>query len=219
MGSYIKQLIAGGEGQQLDFKFEISDSRKIARTLSAFANTTGGILLVGVKDNGRVAGVRSEEEFYMLEAAARLYSRPEIGFRVNEWYIDGKTILEARIEKSSNPPHFARTENGKWLAFVRVNDENILANNIMIKVWKRLGRPTGTFIRYTDKEKILFEYLKQNETITLSSFQRLAHLNLNKATAILVNLIVLGLVSVTFRDKKIVYTLGRPDGSLQFHHP
>ena len=36
---YIHALIAEGEHQQQDFKFEISDARKIAKTLSAFANT------------------------------------------------------------------------------------------------------------------------------------------------------------------------------------
>ena len=58
----IEELIAQGEHQQLDFKFEVSDSKKIARTLSAFANTDGGRLLIGVKDNGAIAGVRSDEE-------------------------------------------------------------------------------------------------------------------------------------------------------------
>ena len=36
---YIHALIAEGEHQQQDFKFEISDARKIAKTLSAFSNT------------------------------------------------------------------------------------------------------------------------------------------------------------------------------------
>ena len=43
----IEELISQGEHQQLDFKFEVSDSKKIARTLSAFANTDGGRLLIG----------------------------------------------------------------------------------------------------------------------------------------------------------------------------
>ena len=62
---YIHALIAEGEHQQQDFKFEISDARKIAKTLSAFSNTDGGRLLIGVKDNGKIAGVRSDEEQYM----------------------------------------------------------------------------------------------------------------------------------------------------------
>jgi len=207
MNIYLKQMIAGGEGQHLDFKFEISDSKKIARTLSAFANTQGGTLLVGVKDNGKIAGIRSDEEYYMLEAAAKLYCKPEVNFSVRQWQADGKTVLEARIDKSITPPHYARSENGKWLAYIRVKDENILANNIMIRVWKRRNRPEGTLIRYSEKEKILFDYLKSNETITLSMFQRIARVNLKTAGTILVNLIVLNLVGITFREKKIVYTL------------
>ena len=58
---YIHQLVAEGEHDHQDFKFEISDARKIARSISAFANTGGGRLLVGVKDNGKIAGVRSDE--------------------------------------------------------------------------------------------------------------------------------------------------------------
>ena len=36
---YIYKLIEEGEHQQQDFKFEISDARKIAKSLSAFSNT------------------------------------------------------------------------------------------------------------------------------------------------------------------------------------
>ncbi|MDY2810620.1 MAG: ATP-binding protein, partial [Candidatus Faecousia sp.] len=66
---YIHRLIEEGEHEHQDFKFQISDARKIARSLSAFANNDGGRLLIGVKDNGVVAGVRSEEDIYMIEAA------------------------------------------------------------------------------------------------------------------------------------------------------
>ena len=59
MDSYLRKLIAGGENQHLDFKYCVSDSRKIARTLTAFANSDGGILLIGVRDNGSVADRKS----------------------------------------------------------------------------------------------------------------------------------------------------------------
>jgi predicted HTH transcriptional regulator len=62
MDRYLRKLISEGEGQKLDFKYCISDSKKIARTLSAFANTDGGKLLIGVRDNRSIAGVRSDEE-------------------------------------------------------------------------------------------------------------------------------------------------------------
>ena len=47
----ILDLISQGEGEQLDFKREISSSIRIAKSLSAFANHKGGTLLIGVNDN------------------------------------------------------------------------------------------------------------------------------------------------------------------------
>ena len=90
----IEALIEQGEHQQLDFKFEVSDSKKIARTLSAFANTDGGRLLIGVKDNGAISGVRSEEEYYMIEAASKMYTHPEVPFTAKRWDVNGKAVLE-----------------------------------------------------------------------------------------------------------------------------
>jgi len=91
---YIFDLIENGESQTLDFKFEISNARKIAKTLVAFANTNGGKLLVGVKDNGKIAGIRTNEEVFMIESAANIFSRPKISFQIKPWNIGGKQILE-----------------------------------------------------------------------------------------------------------------------------
>lgn len=73
---YIHRLIDEGEHEHQDFKFKISDARKIARSISAFANNDGGRLLVGVRDNGTIAGLRSEEDMHLIDAAARIYCTP-----------------------------------------------------------------------------------------------------------------------------------------------
>ncbi|MEZ4998936.1 MAG: ATP-binding protein [Bacteroidales bacterium] len=91
MGRYIHNLISGGEGVNLDFKYCISDPGKIARTLSAFSNTAGGKLLIGVRDNGSLAGVRSDEEYYMIDAAARLHCEPEVSIVTRTHTINGNT--------------------------------------------------------------------------------------------------------------------------------
>ena len=104
---YIYALIAEGEHQKQDFKFEISDACKIAKTLSAFANTEGGRLLIGVKDNGRIAGIRSEEEKYMIDAAAELYCSPTINYSMQPYQIEGRTILIVQIEESKQKPIYA----------------------------------------------------------------------------------------------------------------
>lgn len=98
MINYIQKLIDEGEHLKQDFKFEISDVRKIAKTLSAFSNTAGGKLLIGVKDNGRISGIQSDEEIYMVDGAAQiLYCQPEVKFTSRKWNIEGKTVLEIDV--------------------------------------------------------------------------------------------------------------------------
>ena len=213
MSTYIRNLIKEGENQQLDFKFEISDSKKIAKTLVAFANTNGGKLLVGVKDNGKIAGVRYDEEYYMVEAAAQLYCKPEIKFSSREWQLNGKIVLEIIVPKSENKPHYAYDHDGRWLAYIRVDDQNLLANDVMIKVWKNSRKSRGVKIHYTDNEKLLLDFLEQNKRITLSKFCKIAKITRFDAKKILINLISIQIIDIVFTEKQIYYEI-LPDGKL-----
>jgi predicted HTH transcriptional regulator len=205
--SYIKRLIQSGENQQLDFKFEISDSRKIAKTLVAFSNTDGGTLLIGVKDNGKIAGVRSDEEFFMVQAAAGMYCKPEIFFESKRWTVDGKTVLEINIPKGADYPYFAQTEPDQWIAYLRVKDENIQATPVHLKVWKNKSHDTGILMEYSEKVKKLLQYLELNQSISLSKFCRTAFLPRKAAENILADLIYFGLIGSVYQDHHFVYSL------------
>ena len=210
MSKYIKRLISQGEHQQLDFKFEISDAKKIARTFSAFANTGGGKLLVGVKDNGVIKGIRTDEEDYMIESAAYLYCRPAIKYTTKKWCIEGRWILEVSIPESEKKPHYARNEEGKWLAYLRVDDQNFLANRILLRVWKKRTRKKPVFLRYSEAEKKLLEYLRLNDKITLSEFLKAVKINKFRAENILVNLISIGVLKIEVTEKEVFYKLKEP---------
>ena len=127
MSKYILNLIKQGEHQQLDFKYEVSDSQKLARTLAAFSNTDGGKLLIGVKDNGVIKGIRSDEELYMIESAAHLFSKPKINYESQIHTIERKVVLEITVPKGDKIPYYAKNEEGMWRVYIRVNDENLLA--------------------------------------------------------------------------------------------
>ena len=122
---YIHQLVAEGEHEHQDFKFEISDARKIARSISAFANTGGGRLLVGVKDNGKIAGIRSEEEIYMIEAAANMYCQPKVKIETKTYIAEGRTVLEIDIDEAITKPICALDEENKPKAYIRIADEKL----------------------------------------------------------------------------------------------
>lgn len=207
MGTYIKDLITEGEHQQLDFKFEISDSKKIARSLVAFANTDGGRLLVGVKDNGTIAGVRSEEEYYMVEGAASMYCKPEISFSSREWRIEGKLVLEIKVDKSREKPHSAPDKDGKWKVFIRVKDQNLPGNKVLLMLWKHQKSNKGVQIRYREQEELLLHYLQENAHITVSGFSRLAGIPAFLAEKILVNFILLDIIYMDITEKQTYYRL------------
>ena len=171
---YIYGLIGEGEHTQQDFKFEISDARKIAKSLSAFSNTIGGRLLIGVKDNGRIAGIRSDEEIYMIEAAAQVYCEPQVEFGLKDYRIEGRTVLEVTIPEAENKPVLAKDENGKGWAYLRIADENILATPIHLRVWREAKSPKGCLVIYTDREQQLLSCMQEQGEV---SFSRLCHLS------------------------------------------
>lgn len=204
---YIHSLIAEGEHQQQDFKFEISDARKIAKTFSAFANTDGGRLLIGVKDNGKIAGVRSDEEQYMIEAAAQLYCRPEVEYRMQTYRVEGRSVLLVEIEESRQKPVYAKDEAGKQLAYLRIRDENILATPVHLRVWQQSGSPVGELMEYTSRERLLLELLQENDRLSLNRYCRLARLPRRAAEHLLAKFVRYGIVEPVFEGHKFHFRL------------
>jgi len=209
---YIRTLISGGENQELDFKFEISDSRKIARTLSAFSNTDGGRLLIGVKDNGRISGIRSDEEYYMVESAAFLYSKPEVRFESRRHLIEGKNILEIYIPPAEKKPVYAKDEKDHWKAYMRVHDQNMLAGVVQLQVWKEGKRRLGKLLKYTRREEILLGTLNRNQGITLSKIQRDTGFPRKELVSLLTKLVLFDVVNMQFKEGQTRFWLKEKPG-------
>ena len=97
----LKLLITEGEGFELEFKRKISSPLKIAKTISAFANTRGGIILFGVDDDGSIVGVESEKtELDLIDEAAELFCEPLISVNIKIVPYNHRDAL--RIEMFTN---------------------------------------------------------------------------------------------------------------------
>ncbi len=204
---YIEELISQGEHQKQDFKFEVSDSKKIARSMSAFANTDGGRLLVGVKDNGVAAGVRSDEEIHMLEAAAQMYCKPELSLKFTEWKILGKPILEATVERNPNALVSAPDKNGNYKIYIRKDDQNILANGIYIKAWEQKKAGRSVNIAYTEVEKSFLEFIKKHQPINWSQIKKSLHLSPKKLNQMILDFMLIDVVELHISEKGYFYSL------------
>lgn len=207
MDKYLKNLITGGENQKLDFKYCVSDSRKIARTLVAFSNSEGGTLLIGVKDNGRISGIRSEEEIYMVDTAAQLFCRPEINYRIRQHIVGLKSLLEVEVIKGEKRPYQAKDENGRWLTFFRHKDQNLIANKVLLLIWKKQVKKTGVIVKFGAAENSLMNHLSEKGFVTLSKFRKIAGISSRRAESILANLIILKILIMNPSEKGYTYEL------------
>lgn len=197
--------IRQGEGLKQDFKYAVNDSRKIARTLSAFANTEGGVLLIGVKDDGSIRGIRSEEEIYMVEAAATMFCKPELGFSSILWKIQGKEILELSIEAHPQELVFAPDEKDRWKAYIRFEDSNHWLNDIYIQVKKRQKSDNGINIKMDEHYRKLLELFDKRRILSWKEMLIETGIYRQKLKKILIDLISVELIDFHINKDGIFY--------------
>jgi predicted HTH transcriptional regulator len=202
----LKSIIREGEHQQQDFKFRIDDAKKIARTLSAFANTDGGRLLIGVKDNGKVTGIDPTEEIHMIEAAADMYCRPKLEFESRVWQEDMRLVLEITIRPGEAKPVASPDEEGKWRVYVRRKDHTLLANKILLGVWKQQKYGTARPEKFGEEESRLLGLIAELEPVTLSRLYRVSNLPKNRVDHLLVLFICWELVEMDITEGGTFYS-------------
>ena len=203
---YLQRLIKEGEHQQQDFKYRISDARKLAKSVSAFANTDGGRLLIGVRDDGHMSGVRSEEEIYMMHQAAYRYCRPEASIKFDTYHVEGRTIVVATVPPSDKRPVCALSEDDKPRAYIRIADENIVASPVHLAMWRDAQNTYGAMMTYTDRVRLLLDSLRA-EPITLNQLVRRSRIPRSKVIGLLARLIRFNIVKCEHVDQQFMFSL------------
>jgi hypothetical protein len=107
----IQELIAQGEGLTTEFKQEIpSNHDKMLKTLAAFANGLGGVILLGVNNDGDVVGICPMEninkEKDRITNMIRNTVSPDPQIRIEYWDIDGRKeryVIAIFVDKGSSP--------------------------------------------------------------------------------------------------------------------
>jgi ATP-dependent DNA helicase RecG len=107
----LRELIAGGESERVEFKASFSDKARIAETVCALANDLGdsrlsGYVLIGVGDTGLPTGLNVDDELLRELAALRLdgHILPLPDMRIERRIVDGKAIAVIEVPPSQDPP-------------------------------------------------------------------------------------------------------------------
>ena len=203
---YLLRLIKEGEHQQQDFKYRVSDAMKLARSVSAFANTDGGRLLIGVRDDGHMSGVRSEEEIYMMHQAAYRYCRPEASIKFDTYHVEGRTIVVATVPPSDKRPVCAIDDDGRQRAYIRIADENIVASPVHLAIWRDSQNPQGTMMTYTDSVRKLLDAMQEPRQ-SLNMIVRRSALPRQKVISLLARLIRFNVARWEYADQQFLFSL------------
>ena len=206
----LHELIARGEGEELEFKQKTTHPHRISRTLASLANTRGGQVLVGVNDAGRILGVRDvEEELFMLREAAAHYVEPPLTtLRFQELEEDGRVVLVVTVPESAHKPHRAQVAPGDWRGYVRVRDASVQTSGLTEKLLER-QQPESRFelIPLTKPELAVLDYLKTTPRITLARFMKLVNFGKRRAYQTLIKLVLHGYIRHHDKEKEPYYTL------------
>ena len=132
-----EQMLIENENKDLDFKLELSDSKKIAQLVTAFYNSRGGKIIIGVDNNKKLIGIKepqkTEHKFIqIIRHWCKLDKEPEIEFVK----YGGKDFIVIDCPKGKDTPYFVRGEHAPR---VRVGSSNMPANKEEISRLYREG--------------------------------------------------------------------------------
>lgn len=105
----VRTLISQGEGQRLEFKRSLAELETGARAAAAMANTEGGHILFGVRDDGTILGAEiGAQTRERVVRAITDNTDPTLYPSVEYVELDGRTVIVVTVPRSEDRPHLVR---------------------------------------------------------------------------------------------------------------
>ena len=135
----ITELLRRTEGKNLEFKRDLSSPAGFLRTVVAFANTTGGVILIGVEDRTRhIRGVSNPLD--LEERVVNLISdsiKPRLLPDVELLSYRSTHVLAVEVFPSPARPHHLTREGLQRGTYIRVGSSNRLADAALVSEMRR----------------------------------------------------------------------------------
>lgn len=103
----VEGLVAGGESETREFKREVAGNTFL-KTVAAFANAQGGVILFGIEDTeGEVKGIKGEvaREMERIINMVRDVVVPQPNIRIRNCKLRGKNVIALFVEEGGSPPY------------------------------------------------------------------------------------------------------------------
>lgn len=123
----------------LEFKSSIPRKDQILKTVIAFCNQHGGRLVLGVEDDGTIAGLSENdivETMEYLEQSIYHASSPPIIPKIFSQRILDKMLLIVEVSEGMNKPYYRSAEGLDQGVYIRIGKHTMRATNDMIEELK-----------------------------------------------------------------------------------
>lgn len=174
---WILPIIKSGESETVEFKTRMPPSDLVARVLTAFANTKGGILILGVGDKGEVVGLSDNSVEDALQRLDHIVSSlfpysTDIGYVE----VSGKNLVYVRVPEA--PKEFApiTTSRGEYFQRYAADTVSVKLGNDWLETRqfppKKSQRKVSVFVAMSfrdEEEPALVDYFRAMERAAASS--------------------------------------------------
>lgn len=168
-GNEIKKLCTLGENSKVQFKLKLENPAKIAPELVAFANSKGGVILIGIEDKtGQIVGLsyqQTQQMSSLVGQVANEWVTPTIYLNTETVEVEGKMVLAIHVGEGINKPYKDKSGN-IWIK-QSSDKRRITENGEILALFQESGtfRPDEKGVRRTsinDIEMLLLnEYLEK----------------------------------------------------------
>ncbi|GAA4846869.1 ATP-binding protein [Algivirga pacifica] len=198
--NHLKRLVREGEGEHIEFKKKITDPLKVAKEVVAFANGTGGFLIMGVTDDGIISGMKDPEgELYLMEEVLGLRCKPKVAYHIHRIPLNHKQkVIVLEVEEHQRKPVFLiynlKSKRGK--AYIRVADKSVQMSKVVRMILKEQGRDRIQGFSYGAYESALLQYVNEHGQATLMDFIKSVGCSEEDAIEVFVRLTVSNVLDV-----------------------
>ena len=210
------RMVRGGENLKVEFKRQVPKLERLARSFSAFSNSSGGVIFFGIEDSGDICGLDSVEGTRdLVNQVAQFHCNPPLKPKFEVWqHVRGTEVLVVEIPEASVKPVYAVSpDNPKdtW-AFFRSDKENLPLDRKSLKSMRRQPSvPVEQDVDQLDRHAInMLNNLSDNPNLTLNQLARSANISPHRAKKIIVHLERNGWIHCFFNEKRREYSLAIP---------
>lgn len=189
----LQSVIDIGENDVMEFKQILPHEKKVARVMAGFANSRGGIILVGIADDGSVEGIDDpeaveEKTFYI----AQFMCEPPVSYEFHSTMHRGRVIALIHIPESRCKPHRILMK-GKVVSYVKVGDRVLQASK-KIEKWLDQVPSKGDRKGISKSEQAILSLFEGHQRVTIEDCRKNLNYSYRRLERLLHGLVMRGIL-------------------------